>query len=208
MKTVKIKGFPKYEVSDTGLVISNAQDRPKILKPRLVSQSKKKYLQVSLYNEHCKRNNKGVVLPQQVYIHRLIWESFFGKIPKGMEIDHIDNNPRNNNLDNLQLLTRRENILKTYEGPDIRYLRKLRTEIIKDYIELQNFVKVAEKWKCSAASIWRIINNVVHRSSKGKYKRYQYDNDNNDLFVTTDLRNKTKEQLIELWEKSYGVKYA
>lgn len=42
-------------------------------------------------------------------VHRLIWEAFNGAIGSGMEIDHIDRNPRNNRLDNLRLATRTEN---------------------------------------------------------------------------------------------------
>lgn len=41
--------------------------------------------------------------------HRLIWETFYGNIPNDLTIDHIDNNPKNNSLDNLRLLTREEN---------------------------------------------------------------------------------------------------
>ena len=42
-------------------------------------------------------------------IHKLVWETFNGKIPEGLEIDHMDNNRKNNNIDNLQLVTRGEN---------------------------------------------------------------------------------------------------
>lgn len=45
-------------------------------------------------------------------LHRLIWETLNGDIPKGMTIDHIDNVKTNNNLNNLQLLSRSENTAK------------------------------------------------------------------------------------------------
>lgn len=44
-----------------------------------------------------------------VCIHRLIYEAFKGEIPEGMEIDHIDRNKRNNNPDNLRVVTKIEN---------------------------------------------------------------------------------------------------
>jgi len=37
-------------------------------------------------------------------VHRVIWELFNGKIPKGMQIDHIDRNSSNNHLSNLRLV--------------------------------------------------------------------------------------------------------
>lgn len=48
-----------------------------------------------------------------VYMHRAIWVLQYGPIPFGMEIDHIDGNPSNNNLKNLRLCKRAENCQNT-----------------------------------------------------------------------------------------------
>ena len=48
------------------------------------------------------------------YLHVLVWESFNGDISEGYEIDHKDCNKNNNNLDNLQLMTRKENMTKCH----------------------------------------------------------------------------------------------
>ena len=45
-------------------------------------------------------------------VHRAVWEAFNGPIPEGCDIDHIDGNPKNNNLENLQAITHSENIKK------------------------------------------------------------------------------------------------
>lgn len=42
-------------------------------------------------------------------VHRFMWSTFYGKIPKGMEIDHIDTDRLNNNINNLRLVTPKEN---------------------------------------------------------------------------------------------------
>lgn len=54
---------------------------------------------------------KGSVIYIQVrylgriyYAHRIIWEMFFGEIPKGMFLDHIDGNGTNNEISNLRLV--------------------------------------------------------------------------------------------------------
>lgn len=46
---------------------------------------------------------------------RVLYAWFKGDIKDGMVVDHIDNNPYNNSLDNLQLLTQEENLAKRYK---------------------------------------------------------------------------------------------
>lgn len=42
-------------------------------------------------------------------VHRLVWTAWNGEIERGLEVNHIDEDKSNNALDNLQLLTHREN---------------------------------------------------------------------------------------------------
>jgi hypothetical protein len=46
---------------------------------------------------------------KRIQFHRFIWELHNGTIPDGYVIDHIDNNPLNNQLSNLRLATRHQN---------------------------------------------------------------------------------------------------
>ena len=41
----------------------------------------------------------------QVFLHRAVWEHANGPLPAGLIIHHIDHNPRNNALSNLQAMT-------------------------------------------------------------------------------------------------------
>ena len=47
---------------------------------------------------------------EHFYNSRLIWKMSTGKDPENV-IDHIDNNPSNNNISNLRDVTQRENLL-------------------------------------------------------------------------------------------------
>jgi len=50
----------------------------------------------------------------QFYTHKLVAMAFLNHIPDGYNsvVDHIDNNPKNNNLNNLQIISARENSSK------------------------------------------------------------------------------------------------
>ena len=95
-----------YEVSNLGNVKSlgnNQARKERILKPSPV----RGYLGVCL----CINNIK-----KTIPVHKLVWKTFNGDIPKGLELDHIvEGNKYNNRLDNLQLLTTRENLQKHYK---------------------------------------------------------------------------------------------
>jgi hypothetical protein len=44
--------------------------------------------------------------------HRVVYEYFKGKIPNAMHVDHINNDPNDNRIENLQLLSHRSNCRK------------------------------------------------------------------------------------------------
>ena len=54
---------------------------------------------------HLSKNGKKFYF----FVHRLVWEAFNGPIPEGYQVNHIDENPENNCLSNLNLLTPKEN---------------------------------------------------------------------------------------------------
>lgn len=59
------------------------------------------------------KNNKGYLKVDTKIglklVHRIIYETFIGSIPEGMEIDHEDTHKDNNSLDNLILVTHKQN---------------------------------------------------------------------------------------------------
>ena len=45
---------------------------------------------------------------------RFIYAWFYGDVPEGMVVDHVDNDPFNNRVENLQLLSPEDNLAKRY----------------------------------------------------------------------------------------------
>lgn len=56
---------------------------------------------------HVLLHNNGV--NKDYYIHRLVYYSFNGEIPEGMQINHINEIKNDNNINNLNLMTPKEN---------------------------------------------------------------------------------------------------
>ena len=55
-------------------------------------------------------HSKAVSIP----LGKLIYAWFKQRVPAGMDVDHKNNDPFNNQLGNLQLLTRKENLAKRF----------------------------------------------------------------------------------------------
>lgn len=90
-----------YQVSDLGRVKSRGNDknrREKILSP---GKDRGGYLRVALW-----KDGKA----KRFLVHRLVWESFNGIIPEGYDCNHINEDKTDNRLENLNLMTRKENI--------------------------------------------------------------------------------------------------
>jgi hypothetical protein len=105
-----VKGYEGlYEVSNFGNVKS--LKRKRVLNDRILNPpiNQKGYRLVNL-------NKNG--LKYKIEVHQLIAIAFLNHVPNGLKIviDHIDNNPLNNRLDNLQLITNRQNCSKDKKG--------------------------------------------------------------------------------------------
>lgn len=90
----------KYSVSNLGNVKSlnfHRERREKIMKPQ---DTKDGYYHILL-----SKNGKQ----KWHLIHRLVWEAFNGPIPEGYFINHINETKADNRLENLNLMTSKEN---------------------------------------------------------------------------------------------------
>lgn len=103
---VSVEGFPHYEVSNMGRVISTAWGYEKLLKPALDAVG---------YN-HYRLFNKGSKT-KLFKAHRLVGQYFVpNEDPEvNIEINHIDGNKNNNVASNLQWVTRKYNIHHSHQ---------------------------------------------------------------------------------------------
>lgn len=90
------KSYPGYKISTAGEVFSKKRNR--LL---TISDHGNGYKKVTL-----SKDGKS----EYPFLHRLVYETFVGPIPHGMQINHKDENKNNNCLSNLELLTQNENM--------------------------------------------------------------------------------------------------
>ena len=118
----EVKGFKDYEVSNFGrvksiariVIYSNGVSRSYSEDILRGSINKQGYRKVRLY-----KDKKGKTRT----VHQLVAVAFLNHKPSGMKlvVDHMDNNPLNNNLNNLQVITQRKNMSKDKKGCASQY---------------------------------------------------------------------------------------
>ena len=192
-----ILGYDNYKITDNGEVISTKWNKKRKLKPQKASQSKKKYLQVRLFKDDVGRRNKkdNRKMGTLHYVHRLVYEHFVGDIPSDLTIDHIDGDPQNNSVSNLQLLPARHNVEKYHRVKRGRLLRDFRDEMIEEYKIQKSYKKVAEVFDCSITSVQRIVKDKVcmYDSKEKKWKTKRHSNIDDEF---TNLKLKKLREIL------------
>jgi hypothetical protein len=105
-----------------------------------------------------------------IRVHRLVAMAWIGNIPKGMCINHIDGNKRNNNLSNLEIVTYSENSKHAYrmglnkpismkgeEHPLSRLTSSDVIEIRRLHKETRQVNGIAKAFNISVSQVQRIV---------------------------------------------------
>src|SRR5579875_3109569 len=112
LKIVEDNGKRYYELSitkrKTKYVIKFDEDDLKLIEPYQWKISKDGYAVTNFVN----RNNATIYLN----MHKIIYEHYNGKVPEGKDVDHRNNDKLDNRKENLQVLTKSENIKKAKQS--------------------------------------------------------------------------------------------
>ena len=95
--------------------------------------------------------------PKTIFIHRFVYECFHGIIPFGMVIDHINSIRDDNRIDNLQMMSQKENCVKS--GKEIQIKQIIDT--VNDEIDYDSQLTVKQK-----VAIDKAFNRMVQRINK------------------------------------------
>jgi hypothetical protein len=172
------------------------------------------------------RHIKLKSLKSFISIHRLVYTHFIGMIPNGYIIDHIDENKINNHVSNLQILTTKQNIKKTFNTNknhkatvNINLINTLNNNILEFNTlaacsEYFNITFGTLRYKLKTAHNNQIeINNIMYKFNLTYKKDYNYKdtrspqfcmiNDNGDI-----LKSFYSQKQIYAYYKHNGYKFS
>ena len=152
---VPAKGFPNYDVSSEGRVRNRKTGR--ILR---ANKNSRGYLSVSL-----SRNNRQCT----IRIHRLMAESFLG-VPDGYDVMFDDGDKENVCLDNLKVVTRKENINHAIDTglikPNDYGKKRIKVRVVETGKEYDSIRECARDIGCGSSDISNYLLGY-HRPVKG-----------------------------------------
>ncbi len=143
-----IKEFPNYSVSDCGNVKNNITN--KLMKINV----KGGYCNIQLTNDMCRKSFK---------VHRLVALAFIPNPENKSDVNHIDKNKLNNNISNLNWMTRKENNQHRLIGlvyKSNKNKRIMRINANEDVLETYNSIE--------DAGIWAFENKLTENSHNGR----------------------------------------
>lgn len=73
------------------------------MKVDIISKTKQKFNGYNFWKDRQGYYKNAQIKPHS--LHRYVWEFHYGKVPKGLVIDHIDRNKDNNQIENLRAVT-------------------------------------------------------------------------------------------------------
>lgn len=163
----KIEGYENYYISDDGKVFSTKYKESRELSP---NKDRRGYLYINL----CK-NGKY----KSKSIHRLVAKHFLDNYSEQLEVNHKDGIKTNNNVSNLEMVTRTENIRHAVKNGlhksltcEEHWCSKLTKEdvenIRREYIPgVVTQEVLSEKYGVSRSEISHIINNRYWKNIAG-----------------------------------------
>jgi hypothetical protein len=91
-----------------------------------------------------------------IHAHRWVWINHFGSIPNGMDIHHKDGDKDNNEIDNLQMLSRSDHLKEHWKCPIERAKRRIFLDKIRPQVhEWLRSTEGREKQKKDAIEGWK-----------------------------------------------------
>ena len=150
-KWLPVKGFEGlYEVSNKGRIYSFPRKYTKG-GYSIGNETKSGHLHFTLSS---RKEHKNVVVP----VHKLVYETFVGQIPKGYVIHHKNRNPKDNRVENLELMDGTSHKRLHYSKPVL--------QLTKDGKLVAEYKSLTEASNTTGINIWDISNVCNHKVEK------------------------------------------
>lgn len=126
-------------------------------------------------------------------MNSLVYKTFIGNIPEGFVIHHLDHNPKNNNINNLAMITRGENLAERFKF-NKNLGSEMASKLNRNYVYDKNSKTLFKNRQAAANSVNGLIAGVT-ACLDGRFGSYK----GLDLIQLTDQQ----QEAVETFEKEH-----
>lgn len=111
-------------------------------------------------------------------LHRIVYQTFVGEIPEGLQINHIDGNKLNNHITNLEAVTASQNVLHAFANGlnSPQYGEKNGMHVLKEWEVLEIYQLIRRGFTNSfIGDVYGIHDRYVSLIRHGKRWKYLFD---------------------------------
>ena len=129
-------------------------------------------------------------------VHRLVAEAFLPNKNNLSEVNHIDGNPLNNNVENLEWCTHKENITHAIETGLMHYYKPTKEELVELYInQRMSLVEIARQNNAGVNNVRKYLRkyNIKQRSHSDACTKILITKE----FLEKELKTKLQSQIAK-----------
>lgn len=198
---ISVPGYPGYSVSNLGRAKSDGRIITRPNQPSYILREK-----ILKTDSNCRKGGYGVFQGSingkhfSMDLHVAIALAFFGPRPEGMEVRHLDGNPKNNAISNLKYGTRSENIGDAKKHGTFPMYEKrpgakiTRSDAISIALDVRKTSVIAKQYGINPGTVrqikigetWTAITENARSVNKWVYRNRNFSNE--DLYFICDIR--------------------
>ena len=161
-----VKGASSYQVSDKGEIrsVDRVIEMKRTMATSITANLCEKIL--SPFDNGPYKRIRLIDGGPNKLVHRIVWETFRGEIPEGLQVRHLNGNPQDNRLDNLALGTAKDNADdRQRHGTVARGERNGNSKLTRDIVKCIRETDMSNK---EAAALYGVTTKTIYNVKSGK----------------------------------------
>lgn len=160
-----------YPVKDKIIHIDGDKTNNNITNLKLI---KPKSIPTEFGNAHLSNFGYYIITSSKQLLHRMVWEKYYGPIPEGYNVHHIDGNKKNNDISNLELISHSDHAsLHGQSMSDETKTKMSKARTGKGNPKFKDYPRIVKAGFDKGKQVWKIVYNTKTVCRSNNYSKLE-----------------------------------